>query len=93
MDALLGAAAIGDIGKLFPDSDEKYSGADSIVLLKTVYKLLNSKGFHLINADCTIIAQRPKLSPYIDEMKNNVSKALECDPDCISIKATKLQHS
>ena len=88
MDALLGAAALGDIGKLFPDSDDKYLGADSRKLLEEVVRLLKSRGYRLSNADCTIIAQRPKLSPYIDKMRENIAAATGNSIDEISIKAT-----
>ena len=88
MDALLGAAALGDIGKLFPDSDDKYLGADSRKLLEEVVRLLKSRGYRLSNADCTVIAQRPKLSPYIDKMRENIAAATGNSIDEISIKAT-----
>ena len=88
MDALLGAAALGDIGKLFPDSDDRYLGADSVELLREVGVRIREQGYVLCNADCTVIAQRPKLSPYIDEMRANISAALGCGIDRISVKAT-----
>ena len=88
MDAMLGAAALGDIGKLFPDNDPAYSGADSIELLKKVNAVLHEHGYSLVNADCTVIAQRPKLSPYIDDMRRTIASALKADADAISIKAT-----
>jgi 2-C-methyl-D-erythritol 2,4-cyclodiphosphate synthase len=88
MDALLGAAAMGDIGQLFPDNDDKYLGADSIALLKEVARLLYGRGYWLCNADCTIIAQSPKLAPYIDGMRQNLAAALNVEKDIISIKAT-----
>lgn len=88
MDALLGAAALGDIGKLFPDSDDKYLGADSIELLKYVCSIINGKGYKLINIDSTIIAQKPKLSPYIEKMRETLADAMEIPIDCVSIKAT-----
>lgn len=88
MDAMLGAAALGDIGKLFPDSDDAFLGADSIELLKEVRRVLAEKGFALSNADCTVIAQRPKLAPYIDDMRAVIADALETEIDRISIKAT-----
>ena len=88
MDALLGAAALGDIGKLFPDSDDKYLGADSIELLKNVCSIINGKGYKLINIDSTIIAQKPKLSPYIEKMRETLAKAMEIPLDCVSVKAT-----
>ena len=88
MDAMLGAAALGDIGRHFPDSDERYAGADSIQLLRTVSSLLRGAGWQLVNADCTILAQRPKLMPYIDEMRANIARAIDTDIGAISVKAT-----
>ncbi|MBO4264639.1 MAG: 2-C-methyl-D-erythritol 2,4-cyclodiphosphate synthase [Clostridia bacterium] len=88
MDALLGAAALGDIGKLFPDTDEKYSGADSLALLKVVSKLLNNSGYTIENIDATIICQSPKLAPYIEDMRKNIASVLETAVSQISIKAT-----
>ncbi len=88
MDSLLGACALGDIGKLFPDTDENYKGADSIMLLKEVYKVIKNKGYSVLNVDSTICCQSPKLSTYIDKMRANIAEALECDIECISIKAT-----
>lgn len=88
MDAMLGAASLGDIGLHFPDNDEKYKGISSILLLKEVKKAVAEKGYRLGNADITVIAQAPKLRPYIDKMTSTLSKALECEEDCINIKAT-----
>ncbi len=88
MDAILGAAALGDIGQHFPDSDERYAGADSLRLLAEVARLLNEAGYRLVNADCTILAQRPKLMPHIPQMRANIARALEADVDAISVKAT-----
>ena len=88
MDALLGADALGDIGKLFPDSDERYLGADSIGLLKTVRTVLEEDGWKLSNLDATVIAQRPKLAPYIDTMRKRIADALETDAENVSVKAT-----
>ena len=88
MDAILGAAALGDIGKLFPDNDDAYLGADSIVLLSKVTELLREHGWSLSNADCTVIAQRPKLSPYIETMRMNIANACGVESDDISVKAT-----
>lgn len=87
-DSLLGACALGDIGKLFPDTDKKYEGADSLELLKMVVCLINSKGFTINNIDATVIAQKPKLAPYIDRMRKNISEALKIPVDCVSVKAT-----
>ena len=88
MDAILGAAALGDIGQHFPDSDERYAGADSLRLLTEVARLLNEAGYRLVNADCTILAQRPKLMPHIPQMRANIARTLEADVDAISVKAT-----
>lgn len=88
MDAILGAAALGDIGRHFPDSDERYAGADSLRLLTEVARLLNEAGYRLVNADCTILAQRPKLMPHLPQMRANIARALEADVDAISVKAT-----
>lgn len=88
MDAILGAMALGDIGKLFPDSDEKFKNADSMLLLSEVIELMNKNGFELGNADITIIAERPKLSPYIQKMRGNLSAAFACENSRISVKAT-----
>ena len=87
-DALLGACALGDIGKHFPDTDPAYKGISSMLLLKHVYGLIKEKGLSLQNADVTIIAQRPKLLGYIPKMRENVANALEVDVDAINIKAT-----
>ena len=88
MDALLGAAALGDIGQHFPDTDPAYKGADSLVLLKEVVKVLEGKGYSVVNIDATVIAQAPKLAPYITEMRENIAKALNIDLDFVSVKAT-----
>ena len=88
MDALLGAAALGDIGMHFPDGDEAYRGADSIALAKAVKEKLTAAGYHVVNVDATVIAQRPKLAPYIPAMREALAKALELPLDAISIKAT-----
>ncbi len=88
MDSILGALALGDIGKHFPDTDEKYKGADSMKLLEHVYNLITSKGYKIGNIDSTIIAQSPKMAPYIEIMRNNISKVLNTDIENINIKAT-----
>ena len=88
MDALLGAAALGDIGALFPDTDEQYRGADSVELLKRVCALLRSQGYAPVNADVTIAAQRPKLRPYIERMRQTLAQALGVDAAQVSVKAT-----
>lgn len=87
-DSLLGAAALGDIGKLFPDSDEKYKDADSLVLLREVAKHLCDAGYRVVNIDSTVIAQAPKLAPHIAVMRENIARALSVDVDCVSVKAT-----
>lgn len=87
-DALLGAAALGDIGKLFPDTDAKYEGADSLVLLKRVATRLSCSGWRIVNVDSTILAQAPKLAPHISKMRSNIARALELDIDAVSVKAT-----
>lgn len=86
MDALLGAAALGDIGKLFPDSDDRYLGISSVALLKKTMERLN--GFKVLNIDSTIVAQRPKLAPYIIEMRENIASAVGINLDEVSVKAT-----
>lgn len=88
MDALLGAAALGDIGKLFPDNDERYLGADSVELLKKVRDVLQEHGWKPGNLDATVIAQRPKLAPYIDTMRKRIADVLETDAENVSVKAT-----
>jgi len=88
MDALLGAAALGDIGKHFPDSSNKYKNISSLVLLKKVCLLLKDNGYNTINVDATIVAQRPKLAPYLNEMRRNIANELETDINNINIKAT-----
>jgi 2-C-methyl-D-erythritol 2,4-cyclodiphosphate synthase len=87
-DSLLGAAALGDIGKHFPDTDPEFKGADSLVLLEKVNDLLVQNGYKVVNVDSTVIAQAPKLAPYILEMRENIAKALKVDIDFVSVKAT-----
>ena len=88
MDAILGAAALGDIGKLFPDTDERYAGADSLKLLAEVMRVLCAAGFELGNVDATLIAQRPKLAAYIDAMRANIAAAAGIQASQVSVKAT-----
>lgn len=88
MDALLGAAALGDIGKLFPDKDPAYEGADSVELLRKVAALLREQGYRIANVDCTVIAQRPRLAPHIPEMRRRLAEAMELETDRVSVKAT-----
>ena len=87
-DALLGAAALGDIGKHFPDTDDAYSGADSRVLLRHVVHVVNEKGYTLGNADMTIVAQAPKMAPHIQAMREIIAKDCHCELDAINVKAT-----
>ena len=87
-DALLGAAALGDIGKHFPDTDPEFKGADSRVLLRHVYAIVKEKGYLLINADITVIAQAPKMAPHITAMCSNIAEDLQVDIDFINVKAT-----
>lgn len=87
-DALLGAAALGDIGRHFPDTDERYKGADSRMLLREVVKKISEKGYKVENADVTIVAQRPKLSPYIEQMRKNIADDLGVSIDDVNVKAT-----
>lgn len=88
MDALLGAAAMGDIGKHFPDTDAAYKGISSVALLEKVGEMLNKEGFLVENIDATIIAQAPKMRPYIDKMRENIAEALQMDISCVNVKAT-----
>lgn len=87
-DALLGAAALGDIGRHFPDTDPKYKGADSMKLLERVVELLGEKGFIVNNIDCTVIAQKPKLAPFIVQMKSNIARVCGIESDRVNVKAT-----
>jgi len=91
-DAMLGALALGDIGKHFPDSDPHYKGIDSKILLSHVHDLVNERGYRLGNADITIVAQRPKLAPYIGMMRHTLAEVLHTDSDRISIKATTTER-
>jgi len=92
MDALLGAAALGDIGLHFPDTDPAYKGADSLLLMRRVAELLAENGYLIENIDATVIAQAPKLRPYIDRMRENIADALEIDLSQVSVKATTEEH-
>jgi len=87
-DALLGAATLGDIGKLFPDTDERYKGADSLLLLKEAARAVHAAGFTVSNIDCTVLAQRPKLAPYINEMRRHIAEAVHVALSAVSVKAT-----
>ena len=88
MDALLGAAGLGDIGRHFPDSDPAYAGADSLKLLAHVVELLEERGFSVGNVDATILAQRPKLAPYIPQMRDNLARVMGVEPEQVNVKAT-----
>ena len=88
MDALLGAAALGDIGKHFPDNDDRYKGISSLELLRQVGKLLDEKNYVIENIDATIIAQKPKMAPHIAQMRKNMAEAMQIPEDCLNIKAT-----
>ena len=92
MDSLLGAAALGDIGHLFPDSDPRYEGADSIQLLRNVVAVLREHGYRIGNVDVTVIAQRPRLAPYIVQMREVLSTAMEIPVEFVSVKATTEEH-
>lgn len=92
MDALLGALALGDIGQHFPDTDDKYKGISSMHLLTLVNKLISEKGGRLVNLDATLIAQKPKIAPYIDKIRENIAFALGTDKSRISVKATTEEH-
>lgn len=87
-DSLLGALALGDIGKHFPDTDEQYKDANSLELLACVYELVKERGYKVGNVDATVLAEEPKLAPYIPQMRLNIARALEVELDCISVKAT-----
>lgn len=91
-DAMLGALALGDIGKLFPDSDAKYKGIDSTILLKEVVEIVHSKGFRISNIDCTIAMQQPKLRPYINTMRKQLAEVVGIAIDRVSVKATTTEH-
>ena len=88
MDALLGAAALGDIGRHFPDTDPAYAGADSLKLLDHVVELLEEKGYQVGNVDATILAQKPKLAPYIEKMRDNLAARMKVEPDQVNVEAT-----
>lgn len=92
MDSMLGAAAMGDIGGLFPDTDPQYEGADSMALLYTVCRKVAEKGYIVSNIDATIIAQQPKLKPYIEQMKSNIAFVCDIDADKVNVKATTEEH-
>ncbi|MBE6641363.1 MAG: 2-C-methyl-D-erythritol 2,4-cyclodiphosphate synthase [Ruminococcaceae bacterium] len=86
-DALLGSLALGDIGTHFPDTDPAYKGADSTVLLKEAYGLVREKGYGIVNLDCTVVTEQPKLKPYVPQIQNRIAELLSLDAECVSIKA------
>jgi len=88
MDALLGALALGDIGGHFPDTDPQYAGADSLLLLRRVVALVREQGYQLGNLDATVLAQAPRLAPYLPQIRRNLADVLDCEPDRVSVKAT-----
>jgi len=92
MDALLGAAALGDIGRLFPDTSAEFLGIDSGILLRRTYDAVTAAGYRLGNLDCTVIAQQPKLAPYILQMRENIARCLGADVGAVSVKATTEEH-
>lgn len=89
MESVLGALALGDLGKHFPDTDPKYKGVSSMILLEHVYHLMDEKGYKIGNIDSTILAEKPKMAPYIQKMRENIASILHCNVDKISIKATR----
>ena len=91
-DALLGAAALGDIGKHFPDTDDSFKDASSIALLRCVFELLCERGYEISNVDATVIAQAPRLAPYIEQMRLNIARALELELGAVNVKATTEEH-
>ena len=91
-DALLGAAALGDIGTHFPDTDPQFKGISSLLLLKHTAKLIKEKGYQTVNVDATVIAQAPKMAPHINAMRENIANALGVDTDCVNVKATTEEH-
>ena len=88
MDSILGALALGDIGKFFPDTSDEYKGIDSMKLLSSVYEMMSKRGYKISNIDATVIAQKPKLAPYIDKMRENIASVLHCDINRVNVKAT-----
>ena len=88
-EAILGALALGDLGHHFPDTDEKWKGVNSLLILKEVGKMMKEKGYQIGNVDSLILIERPKMKPHIEQMRKNYSEILECDIDCISVKATR----
>ena len=91
-DALLGALALGDIGKHFPDTDNAYKGIDSKILLSQCMEMIKERGWRVVNADCTIVAQKPKMAPFIPAMRECLASLLEVETDCVSVKATTTEH-
>ena len=92
MDSIIGALALGDIGKHFPDTSDEYKGISSMTLLSRVKMLMNERGAVIGNIDATLIIQKPRIAPYIEEMRKNISEVLECDVSCVNVKATTEEH-
>ncbi len=92
MDALLGALREGDIGKLFPDTDPRFAGADSLALLAEVAGVVRTKGFRLVDADCVLVLEEPRVSPYRERMRENLARAMDVPVDCIGVKATTTER-
>ena len=92
MDAVLGALGLGDIGRLFPDSDDAYKGIDSMILAARVREKMEIAGYAIGNIDATVVAQRPKLLPYLDDMRKNIALAFSCEEQCVNVKATTEEH-
>ena len=88
-ESILGALALGDLGKHFPDTDPKYKGANSLVLLGHIYDMMDEMGYQIGNVDATILAERPKMAPHIEKMRGNIARACECSMDQVSVKATR----
>ncbi|PKM88525.1 MAG: 2-C-methyl-D-erythritol 2,4-cyclodiphosphate synthase [Firmicutes bacterium HGW-Firmicutes-10] len=88
-EAIIGALGLGDIGKHFPDTDPSYKGISSLILLEKTWQLMNSEGYQLVNLDSLILIEKPKIAPYIEEMKRNISSALRCDDSQVNVKATR----
>ena len=88
MDALLGSLSLGDIGKHFPPTDDKWKGADSLMLLELVVGLVTQRGWQVVNVDSVVIAERPKLKPHIEAMRDNIARRIGIDPDAVGVKAT-----
>ena len=88
-ESILGALALGDLGKYFPDNDERYKGMDSLLILEQVYEMMMKQGYHINNLDAMIMIERPKMAPYIEQMRQNIAKTLHCTIEQVSVKATR----